>query len=153
MKTDRTLDGKRYNLLTLAALASIISASAISAKDFFLINSTPFLAKATATWTACPANLFSINPGERFKIEGKDCLLTALRADVHQAGPINQSQQPGTTSANTPKIVTATPYTSDGQSDITEFQLTGPDTNGAYTIGILLAADAGITQGKINESE
>lgn len=139
------------NILKLAAFAGIITASGLRAKDFFLTNSTPFLAKATASWTACPANLFSINPGERFKIDAKDCLLTALRADVHQSGPI--AQQPGEITATTPKIISATPYTSDGQSDITEFQLTGPDTNGSYTISVLSPADTTITKEKTDESE
>lgn len=154
MKTNRVLDSKRSNILTLAALAGIITANMISAKDFFLTNETPFRAQATATWTACPANLFSINPGERVKIDGKDCLMTALRADIHQsatvtiAGVAYQAQAAGATIASAAKIVTATPYTSSGQTDNTEFHIVGPGVNGAYHIGILSTNNANITKEK-----
>lgn len=152
MKTNKT---KKSNIFMMAALVSIISAKTISAKDLFLTNETPFLGQATATWTACPANLFSINPGERVKIDGKDCLLTSLRADIHQSATITiggiayQVQQTGTATASATKIITATPYTSAGQSENTEFHLVGPGVNGAYHIGVLSTSDATITKEKI----
>lgn len=144
------------NILRVAAILGIVTTSAISAKDFFVTNNTPFRAEITATWTTCPANLFSVKPGERFKIDGKDCLLTALRADIHQSATMTvggveyQAQQTGATVANRAKIVTATPYTSSGQSETTEFYLVGPGVNGAYHIGTLSTNDAKV---KTNETQ
>ena len=147
------------NILRAAAILGIVTASAISAKDFFVTNNTPFRAQVTVTWTACPSNYFSINPGERSKLDGKDCLLTALRADVHQSATVTiggiayQAQQTGTATTSAAKIVTATPYTSSGQSDTTEFYLVGPGVNGTYHIGVLSTTDAPITKEKTDESQ
>ena len=130
------------NILKLAALVGIITASGISAKMFYVTNNTPFPAQVTMTWPACSTDHFSVNPGQRVEVNGKACLLTSINADIHQSGTVNiggiiyQAQYTGTVMTNMATVAKARPYTSSGgQSVYTEFHIMGPGVNGTYHIG------------------
>lgn len=129
------------NILKLAALVGIVTASGISAKMFYLTNNTPFPAQTTWKWAACSTDNVGVNPGQRIAVNGKGCLLTEISASVQQSGAATmggityQAQYTGTVMNNVNKIVNANPYRSSGQSTYTEFHLMGPGVNGAYHVG------------------
>lgn len=131
----------KTNILKLAALVGIITASGISAKDFFLTNNTPFPAQTTWKWAGCSTDNVGVNPGQRIKVDGAACLLTEISASVQQSGSATlsgvtyQAQYTGTVMNKVNNIVTARPYSSSGQSHYTEFHLMGPGINGAYHVG------------------
>ena len=130
------------NILKLAALIGIVTASGISAKDFFITNNTPFPAQVTVKWSGCSTDNFGVNPGQRVKFDnGLACLMTEISASIQQSGTVNiggvmyQAQYTGTNMAGMANIAQARPYKSSGQSAYTEFHLMGPGVNGTYHIG------------------